>query len=40
MFKRADELRHLDNDVARQEGNFELHRAVREAIEGMVGPMK
>src|SRR5207237_5036639 len=38
--KRWDELHHLDNDVAKSHGNFELYSAIREAIEGMVGPLK
>jgi len=40
LFKRSDELHHLDDGVARQKGVYERYAAVREAIEGMVGPMK
>jgi hypothetical protein len=40
MFKRADELHYLDNDVAKARGNFELYQTVRNAIEGMIGPHK
>lgn len=40
LFTRADELHHLDNDIAKQKGVYERYAAVREAIEGMVGPMK
>ncbi|HEV2113288.1 MAG TPA: hypothetical protein VGR50_04010 [Terriglobales bacterium] len=40
MMKRADELHHLDDQVAKEKGEFALYAAAREAIEGMVGPMK
>ena len=40
MFKRADQLHYLDNDVARARGNFELYQVIRNAIEGMIGPHK
>jgi hypothetical protein len=40
LFTRSDELHHLDSDVAKQKGIYERYAAVREAIEGMVGPMK
>lgn len=40
LFKRSDELHHVDDGVARQKGVYERYAAVREAIEGMVGPMK
>jgi hypothetical protein len=40
MFKRADELHHLDEVVAKSRGNFELYQAIRNAIEGMIGPHK
>ena len=40
LFTRADELHHLDDGVAKQKGVYERYAAVREAIEGMVGPMK
>lgn len=33
-------MHHLDDGVARQKGVSERYLAVREAIEGMVGPMK
>ena len=38
MFKRADQLHYLDNDVAKARGNFELYQEIRNAIEGMIGP--
>ena len=40
MFKRVDQLQHLDEGVARARGNPELYLAVRNAIEGMIGPHK
>jgi len=40
LMTRANELHNMDNDVARARGHYELYSAVREAIEGMVGPMK
>jgi hypothetical protein len=40
MFKRVDELQHLDDGVARARGNLELYQVVRNAIEGMIGPHK
>ena len=40
MFKRVDQLQHLDDGVAKARGNFELYQAVRNAIEGMIGPHK
>jgi hypothetical protein len=40
MFKRADQLHYLDNDVAKARGNFELYQVIRNAIEGMIGPHK
>ena len=40
LFKRSDELHHLDDGVAKQKEVYERYAAVREAIEGMVGPMK
>jgi hypothetical protein len=40
LFTRADELHHPDTDIARQKGVYARYDAVREAIEGMVGPMK
>ena len=40
LFTRADELHHPDSDIARQKGVYARYDAVREAIEGMVGPMK
>ena len=38
MFKRVDELQHLDDGVAKGRGNLELYQAIRNAIEGMIGP--
>lgn len=40
MFKRVDELQHLDEGVAKARGNLELYLAIRNAIEGMIGPHK
>jgi hypothetical protein len=40
MFKRADQLHYLDNDVAKARGTFELYQTIRNAIEGMIGPHK
>jgi hypothetical protein len=40
MFKRADELQHLDEAVARERGELDLYLVIRNAIEGMVGPHK
>jgi len=40
MFKRADQLHHLDEVVAKARGNSELYLAIRNAIEGMIGPHK
>ncbi len=40
LFKRSDELHHLDDGVAKQKGVYGRYIAVREAIEGMAGPMK
>ncbi|HYX68463.1 MAG TPA: hypothetical protein VE825_04980 [Terriglobales bacterium] len=40
LFTRSDELHHLDTDIARQKGVNARYIAVREAIEGMVGPEK
>ena len=40
LFTRADELHHVDNDIAKQKGVYARYAAVREAVEGMVGPMK
>lgn len=37
MFKRVDELQHLDEGVAKARGNFELYQAIRNSIEGMIG---
>ena len=38
MFKRVDQLQHLDEGVAKGRGNPELYLAIRNAIEGMIGP--
>ncbi len=40
MFKRVDELQHLDDGVAKARGNLELYQVIRNAIEGMIGPHK
>ncbi len=40
LMERSDALHHLDSDVAKQKGIYDRYAAVREAIEGMVGPMK
>ena len=40
MFKRVDQLQHLDDGVARARGTFELYQTIRNAIEGMIGPHK
>jgi hypothetical protein len=38
MFKRADQLHYLDDDVAKAHGDLELYKDIRNAIEGMIGP--
>jgi hypothetical protein len=40
LFTKANALHHLDDEIARQQGKHDLYVAVRDAIEGMVGPMK
>ena len=40
MFKRVDQLQHLDDGVAKTRGNLELYLVIRNAIEGMIGPHK
>jgi len=37
-FDRADKLHHLDDDVAKSKGQWELYNEIRAAIEGMIGP--
>ena len=37
-FDRADNLHHLDDDVAKAKGQWELYNELRAAIEGMIGP--
>ena len=38
--KRADQLHYLDEDVAQARGNIELYTAIRNVIEGTIGPRK
>ena len=38
ILKRADHLHYLDEDVAKAGGNLELYIAIRDAIEGTIGP--
>ena len=40
LLQRADKLHYLDEGVAKARGNFELYQAIRNAIEGMIGPHK
>lgn len=40
MFQRADKLHYLDEGVASERGNLELYKAIRNSIEGMIGPHK
>lgn len=40
LLQRADKLHYLDEGVAKSRGNFELYQAIRNAIEGMIGPHK
>lgn len=40
LFQRADKLHYLDEGVAKARGDFELYQAIRNAIEGLIGPHK
>lgn len=40
LIKRANELHDIDREVAKSHGHEQLYLSVREAIGGMVGPMK